>query len=171
MSSPAAFSGAAYELTTKSGVTFALSHLSAEDGHRLGTAVAGMFPWSDYAYPASALARFLATSDPGALRFAFAVDGEIVGAAVVRPIWLRGPYLNFIALLPVAQRRGIGGAFLDWMEREARTAEDRNMWVAASEINADAIRLYERHGFEETTRLDGLVCDDRTEILFRKRLS
>jgi ribosomal protein S18 acetylase RimI-like enzyme len=57
------------------------------------------------------------------------------------------------------------------MEREARAAEDRNMWVAASEINADAIRLYERHGFKETTRLDGLVCDDRTEILFRKRLA
>ncbi|MEI9902060.1 MAG: GNAT family N-acetyltransferase [Hyphomicrobium sp.] len=69
-----------------------------------------------------------------------------------------------------AQGRGLGAAFLAFMEREARAAEERNLWVAASEINVDAIRFYERHGFMATARLDDLAYDGRAEILFRKRL-
>jgi len=56
------------------------------------------------------------------------------------------------------------------MEREARAAGERNLWVAVSEINTDAQRLYERHGFIQAARLDDLACDGRTEILMRKRL-
>lgn len=165
------FTAPASALKAASGTSFRLAPLSPREGQTLGPQIAAMFPWSAYGYPASALSRFLAAAEPGASRLGFVVDGDVVGCAVIRPIWLRGPYLNFLALLPAAQRRGIGGAFLDWMESEARAAEDRNMWVAASEINAGAIRLYERYGFHKTALLDALVYDDRNEVLFRKRLS
>jgi ribosomal protein S18 acetylase RimI-like enzyme len=55
-------------------------------------------------------------------------------------------------------------------ETEARAAEERNLWVLASQINAGAIRFYERHGFEKVADLDGLAYDGRTEFMFRKRL-
>jgi ribosomal protein S18 acetylase RimI-like enzyme len=56
------------------------------------------------------------------------------------------------------------------MEREARMAGERNLWVAASEINDGAMRLYERYGFKRIARLDDLAWDGRAEILFRKKL-
>ena len=115
-------------------------------------------------------AHFLAGHEPGAQRLALMLDGEIAGAAVVRPGWLRGPYLQFLAVVPAAQGRGIGSAFIGWMEREARAAKERNLWVAASEINTGAIRLYERQGFAPIAKLDDLAWDGRAEILMRKRL-
>jgi ribosomal protein S18 acetylase RimI-like enzyme len=102
---------------------------------------------------------------------ALSIDGAVAGAAVVRPGWLRGPYLQFLAVVPEAQGRGIGGALLAWMEREARGAKERNLWVAASEINTGAIRLYERFGFRQIATLDDLAWDGRAEILMRKRLT
>ena len=72
--------------------------------------------------------------------------------------------------MPRFQRRGLGRTVLDWIEGEVRAIKERNLWVAASEINSDALRFYERHGFAQTARLDDLVYDGRTEILLRKRL-
>ena len=72
--------------------------------------------------------------------------------------------------MPAWQGRGLGSALLLWLEREARAAGERNIWVAVSEINAAAIRLYERHGFKQAAKLDDLVYDGRAEILMRKRL-
>lgn len=129
-----------------------------------------MPPWSTYGYPAPALASFLGAEEPGAPRLSLSIDGSIIGAAVIRTAWLRGPYLQFLALLPQAQGRGVGSAFVSWMEGEAREGQERNLWVAASAINGDAIRFYERHGFSRVAELDGLVHDSYAEILFRKRL-
>ena len=170
MTGPARFSLDSYELPTPDGLALAVAPLAADDAQRLGLAFAAIDPWATYGYPASVLASFLATAEPGAPRFALVSAGKIAGAAVIRTAWLRGPYLQFLAVLPAHQGRGLGSAFLAWMEAEARAAQERNLWVAASDINADAIRFYERHGFKSTAVLDGLVYDDRTEILFRKRL-
>ena len=109
-------------------------------------------------------------TEPGAPRLALLLDNALAGAAVVRPGWLRGPYLQFLAVVPGAQGRGIGSAFMAWMEREARDAKERNLWVAASEINTGAIRLYERQGFKQIATLDDLAWDGRAEIFMRKRL-
>ena len=168
--SPATFTGTPYELTVP-GNALVVTLLAAEDGARLGTAFAGIDPWAAYGYPPATLANFLATPEPGAPRLALHLDGVLAGAAVVRSGWLRGPYLQFLAVLPAFQGRGIGGSFVNFMEREARAAQERNLWVAASEINDGATRLYERLGFTRITRLDDLACDGRAEILFRKRLT
>jgi ribosomal protein S18 acetylase RimI-like enzyme len=116
------------------------------------------------------LVTYLAAQEPGAPRLLLRIDGEIAGAVGLRLNWLRGPYLQFLGVLPVFQRRGLGNAVLDWFERETRKGNDRNLWVAASDFNAGAIRFYEAHGFKQVARLDGLVRDERAEILLRKRL-
>jgi ribosomal protein S18 acetylase RimI-like enzyme len=170
MSGPATFDGARYELPTHDGGTLIVAPLLPPEGQRLGAVFAGIDPWAAYGYAASTLSAFLVGHEPGARRLALRVDGAVAGAAVVRPSWLRGPYLQFLAVVPDAQGRGIGGAFLAWMEREARAATERNLWVAASEINTGAIRLYERHGFKQIATLDDLAWDGRAEILMRKRL-
>jgi len=170
MSGPATFDGARYELPTRDGGTLIVAPLSPAEGERLGAVFAGIDPWAAYGYAASTLSAFLSGPEPGARRLVLAIDGAVAGAAVVRPGWLRGPYLQFLAVVPDAQGRGIGGAFLAWLEREARAAKERNLWVAASEINVGAIRLYERHGFKQMATLDDLAWDGRAEILMRKRL-
>jgi len=159
------------ELTTERGESFLVSPLASDDADRLGAAFAGIDPWATYGYAAETLAKFLAIQEPGAQRIGFIAGGKAIGAAVVRPGWLRGPYLQFFALLPEAQGHGMGSAFLSYMESEARAARERNLWVAASQINDGAIRLYERHGFTRIADLEDLAWDGRTEILFRKRLT
>lgn len=136
----------------------------------LGKAFAAIDPWAAYGYPAAAIASYLAGDEAYGVRFLLHVDGEVAGAFGLQPIWLRGPYIRFLAILPAFQRRGLGRAILAWLEEEARKEQDRNLWVVASQINVDAIRFYERHGFQLAAELDELAYDNRTELLFRKRL-
>ena len=83
---------------------------------------------------------------------------------------LRGPYLQFLGVLPTFQRLGLGRAMLTWFEKEARARGERNLWVATSDFNQNALRFYEHQGFEHAAVLDDLVRDGISEILLRKRL-
>lgn len=137
----------------------------------LGVAFADMSPWRDYPYNASALATYFAKSSPDAPRYQIMLGDEIAGVAGIRGDWLRGPYLQFLGVLPAFQGHGIGAAVLAWFERDARATGQRNLWVAASDFNVAALRFYTRHGFVETARLDALVTEGRAEVLLRKRLA
>lgn len=95
----------------------------------------------------------------------------IIGALGLRLDWLRGPYVQFLAVLPANQTRGIGALILAWVERQALARAERNLWVAASDFNTGALRFYERHGFSRVADLDGLVREGRKEILLRKRIA
>lgn len=172
MSEPAPFASERYELTLAGECAEALVvvPLPESEAQWLAEAFANIDPWASYAYPAQALAAYLAKQEPGAPRFLLKLGSETAGAAGMRLGWLRGPYIQFLGLLPSFQRRGLGSAVLAWAARESRAAKDRNLWVAASDINGDAIRFYERHGFAPVAQLEGLVYDGRTEILLRKRL-
>ena len=122
----ARFTQAFYELKARGGM-LVVTPLAADDGERLGTAFAAIDPWAAYGYPSAALSKFLSAVEPGAPRFALQVGGEVAGAAVIRTAWLRGPYLQFIGVTPAHQNSGLGSAVLDWMEREARAAGERNL--------------------------------------------
>jgi diamine N-acetyltransferase len=144
--------------------------LPVRDAGALAQDVAAMDPWATYGVPAAAIAAYLAGGEPDGLRYQLNVDGAVAGAFGLQPNRLRGPYIRFLALLPPFQRRGIGSALLAWLEQEARGRQERNLWVVASQINADGIRFYERHGFVLAATLDDLAYDGRVELLFRKRL-
>ena len=137
----------------------------------LGGAFAAVDPWATYGFSAETLATYFAALEPGAPRFLLTRGGEVAGALGVRLAWLRGPYVQFLGVLPEMQRQGIGSAALNWVERQARAGKERNLWIAASQINTQAINLYERLGFRDAAWLDSLLCEGRTEILMRKRLA
>jgi ribosomal protein S18 acetylase RimI-like enzyme len=127
-----------------------------------------MEPWSVMNYPADRLAAFLASADGGVARYVVNVDGEEDGAVSVRDPWLKGPYLELLALLPQAQNQGIGSSIMAWFETAALQRGARNLWVCASSFNERALRFYERHGFATAAMLPGLVADGHNEILLRK---
>jgi GNAT superfamily N-acetyltransferase len=174
-SSAAPFSATVYDLDPGPGPGVStrrvtLAPIPTSEAHRLGAAFAAIDPWAKYAYTPERLAAFFAGSEPSAPRYALHADGDIAGVVGLRLDWLRGPFLQFLGVLPSAQGKGLGGSVLAWIEREARRGEHRNLWVTASDFNIRALSLYKRHGYEETARLDGLVSDEYAEILFRKRL-
>lgn len=134
----------------------------------LGRAIVAMPPWSVMHYEADAMSRYLGAAEDGARRYVIEIDGTQAGAVSVRYPWLRGAYLELLALLPDFQNQGIGTALLDWLEREALRRDARSLWACASSFNAPALRFYARHGFAETAVLRGLVADGFNEVLLRK---
>ena len=153
-----------------SGATLALEPFPRREAERLGAAFAAIDPWARYPYPAPQLAAYLAAHEPGAPRLALYSGTTIAGAVGLRLGWLKGPYLQFLGILPDFQGQGIGSAVLEWLEHEARAGGERNLWACASDFNIGALVFYQRHGFERVAALDGLVCDGRAEVLLRKRL-
>jgi diamine N-acetyltransferase len=134
----------------------------------LAAAIVAMPPWSVMDYSADALARFLATPDGGVSRYLVQIGSAPAGAVSVRFPWLKGPYLELLALLPPFQGQGIGSALLGWFEQEGVRLGARNLWVCASSFNEDALRFYRRHGFRPAATVSGLVADGYDEILLRK---
>lgn len=171
MSAPAAFSGPRYEIASaRGGAPFIAQPMAEADAGPLAKAVSALEPWRTYDYPAVKLADYLARHEPGAPRFVLQYEGKLAGGMGLRLNWMRGPYVQFLAVLPPFRCQGLGSALLAWVEAQARAEGERNLWIAASEINAHARRLYERLGFREVAKLDDLVCDVRAEVLYRKRL-
>jgi ribosomal protein S18 acetylase RimI-like enzyme len=137
-------------------------------GARLAASIVAMPPWSVMSYPEDAMARFLTASDGAAARYMVEIGGEEAGALSVRYPWLKGPYLEFLAILPRFQSRGIGACILAWFEQEALLHGARNLWICASSFNTRALHFYGRHGFQPAATLPGLVADGYDEILLRK---
>ena len=127
-----------------------------------------MPPWSVMEYPAKSMARYLGDSQNGARRFRIEVDGEDGGAVSIRHPWLKGFYLEFLAVPPEFQNQGVGAGILGWFEQKALRQEARNLWVCASSFNARALLFYERQGFRGVAALPSLVVDGYDEILLRK---
>jgi diamine N-acetyltransferase len=147
-----------------------LRGLPPGEPERLGPLFAAMEPWTRYQYRPEAITTYLSGIERGAPRLAIMAGNEIAGAVCIRLNWLRGPYLQFIAVLPPFQKMGLGAAMLDWLAQEAKHNGEKNVWVCASDFNLGAIRFYERHGFVRTAVLDGLINADIAEVLMRKRL-
>jgi ribosomal protein S18 acetylase RimI-like enzyme len=157
------------EVSPIAGVTFtAMSALAAET---IGPSLAKIDPWARYAYTPDALTAFLAAEEPGSPRFAINSGRAIAGAFAIKENWLRGPYLQFLGLLPAFQAHGIGSAVLAWFETRGRDAHAQNLWVVASEFNERALSFYEKHGFRRVAPLTDLVVEGCSEILLRKKIA
>jgi ribosomal protein S18 acetylase RimI-like enzyme len=156
------FSAAPIELAAAGGVPARLMPLDQRSCASLAAGIVAMEPWSVMNYPAEKLAAFLASPDASAVR------GAEVGVVSVRHPWLKGPYLELLALLPAAQSQGIGSSIMAWFETAGLKHQARNLWVCASSFNARALDFYERHGFAHAATLPGLVADGYDEVLLRK---
>ena len=105
----------------------------------LAEAIAAIPPWSTMKYPAEAMARFLVSSADGAYRYRIDAGGDLAGAVSIRQPWLKGPYLELLAILPPFQNRGIGADILDWFEREALRAEARGTGVRTTLLSPSGV--------------------------------
>lgn len=145
--------------------------LDQETSAPIAHALAAMDPWRRYRFSADRLQRFIAEPQPHAPRYLVRTDSRIVGVVVLKPGWMFGSYLNFLAVLAPAQGRGVGGAVLDWMRADGVRRGERNQFVVTSAFNDRALGFYQRHGFEVIAEMPGLIDDAEIEILMRRRLA
>ncbi len=157
---------------TSEGEVVSLAAMDADMVQQLAAGLSEISPWSLYGIGADEMARFFGPGDNGGDRYVVCVGDVAAGVLVVRPKWLRGPYLHFLGLLPAFQGRGIGGLILDWLENQARgEAGNRHIWILASEFNHGARAFYRRNGYEEVAPIDDVIADGVAEVLLRKRLA
>ena len=84
--------------------------------------------------------------------------------------WLRGLYLQLLAVLPTAQNRGIGAFVLRSLETEAVSDGGRHVWIMVSEYNGGARKFYVRNGYHAIADAPDVVRDGFIELLMRKRV-
>ncbi len=147
------------------GLHFELIGDAASD---LAEALSFMDPWHRLGVSAASLKRSLSHHRPGTFTFQIKTGGELCGAAVFRSPFLRGPYLELLAIPPQARRAGIGRRVIGFMEAEAKG--DHNFWVCVSDWNRPAIDFYRSLGFAEVGVLPDLVSPGFSELFMRKRL-
>ncbi|MCW3491760.1 GNAT family N-acetyltransferase [Microbacterium sp. SSM24] len=71
-----------------------------------------------------------------------------------------------IAIAPDVQGRGIGSRLLEAVEKRGREAGCREAELFTGSLSEANLRLYERTGYRETTRVDG---DDGIEQVFLRK--
>lgn len=163
-SHPVPFAAAQYPLPPLTCVTLPFS-----DAAPLGARLAAMDPWQRLGYGADALRRYLAAADPSRKCFAVQHAQATVAVVCIRFPWLRGPYLELLAVFPGSQGQGVGQAILAWIEEQARPSA-QNLWTMTSEFNHRARRFYQAAGFVEIAPVTDLVATGCNEILLRKTL-
>ena len=147
-----------------------LRPLDADDPAALAERLAGIDPWASLGYGAQALARYLGRPDSALIRFAVEQGEDCrAGILAVRHPWLRGPYIEVLAIFPDHQGHGLGKVVVDWAASQAAMGS-ANLWACVSDFNASARRFYATQGFAEVAPLDGLVSPGQSEILLRKKL-
>lgn len=149
---------------------FELYPMTPELADVFGPAIAGIEPWTTLSYPPEHMIAFLKNDDPALHRMAVFVDGAPAGVVAVRERWLRGPYLQLLALLTPYQGQGLGGALLDWYAEQAGPNE-RWLWLCCSAFNTRAVAFYQRHGYEQIAVLPDQIVDGMNELLLRKRIT
>jgi GNAT superfamily N-acetyltransferase len=126
-------------------------------------------PWLRLGYTEKRLFGYLAGSDLSLNRYAVVVRKETAGVVCIRYPWLRGPYLELLAVFPTHQGRGIGREIVGWMTDECFRVSN-SIWTTASSFNTLAQAFYLSLGFARTAALPDLVANNHCEILLRKML-
>jgi GNAT superfamily N-acetyltransferase len=145
---------------------FALSPFVAIETADLATRVASLDPWRTLGVSAEAIARYLVVDDPALRREVVRVGEDAAGVVSVRSPWLRGPFIELLAIFPAFARRGLGRSVVESIADRAR-AESANLWVTVSSFNAAARAFYSATGFFEVAVLPDLVARGFDEVLLR----
>lgn len=135
----------------------------------MGMAVAqqlvNLDPWYTLGYQAETLAHYLQRPDVSRHTYQVWAADQTAGVVCCRYPWLRGPFLELLAIYPLFQGRGLGREILGWLENHATC---RNLWTTVSAFNTRALNFYTTFGFAEIGCLKDLVRDGFDEILLRK---
>ncbi|PKU23435.1 GNAT family N-acetyltransferase [Telmatospirillum siberiense] len=146
-----------------------LRPLAEGEAERLGALCAAFDPYHRLGQTADALSGYLRRPDPALFRFAIERHSSLAGIVAVRTPWLRGPFLEMLALLPAGRGHGLGRQTVDWVAAEASLIS-ANLWTTVSDFNESARAFYRRLNFQPVSELPGLITEGSTEILLRRRL-
>jgi ribosomal protein S18 acetylase RimI-like enzyme len=100
-------------------------------------------------------------------------DGQMAGFAIVE--WNQEPgeviaYIQTIEVAPEARGRGVGRELLGHTESSARLAGACLIWLHVREANANAIRLYEAHGYRCEGREENYYPLGRPALIYGKQI-
>ena len=146
-----------------------LSRMKRAEAQDLAATLTTMDPWRTLEYQADTLAAYLSRPDSTLLRFTINSSGHRAGLLGLRYPWLKGIYLELLALFPPYQGLGLGREVMAFVEARARP-HTKNFWVAVSSFNHRAQLFYQNLGFLEVARLENLIKEGSDELLLRKVL-
>jgi ribosomal-protein-alanine N-acetyltransferase len=118
-------------------------------------------PWSRSMF-ASELAK------PRSMSIAALDDGQLVGYLVISR-YVDAWHVMNVAVAPSHRRQGIATAMLERLFESTRRDTGRGYTLEVRVSNRDAIRLYERLGFEIRGKRRGYYTDDREDALIMWR--
>ena len=100
--------------------------------------------------------------------------GRIVGFAILE--WAQQAagvfaYIATLEVLPAWRGRGIGAELLRRLEGSANAERAVAVWLHVDLENAEAIRLYERLGYQSTARADHYYARNRPAAIYSKSLT
>ncbi len=88
-------------------------------------------------------------------------QGQIVGTGAYYPIE-RGNLaveIRKMYLLPIARGQGLGQHLLRELERVIAARGYKEIWIETASILAEAVRLYQRNGYQPATGVETPRCD------------
>jgi len=147
-----------------------LERLKRPESQALAATLVTMDPWRTLAYRAEALAAYLSRPDSTFFRFTIRAAGDPAGLVALRHPWLRGVYLELLAIFPPYQGLGLGREIMSFVEAQARP-HTQNLWTAVSAFNHRARFFYQNLGFLEVACLENLIKEGCDELLLRKILA
>jgi diamine N-acetyltransferase len=144
-----------------------LQKLTQEDAVMLGKTLAQIEPWNTLNYSANRLSSYLCQEEPLLYKFRIVISEQLVGVICIRYPWLRGAYLELLAIYPAQQKQGLGKEIMLWFEKEVQQTSC-NLWALVSSFNDKAQCFYKRIGFTEIGTIKDFLVSGHDEILLRK---
>ncbi len=129
--------------------------------------IAAMEPWLSLGYRSAPLGRYLARMARAGQVLVAAEKETVLGVSVWQPDFLLGHFIALLAVRRDAAGKGIGRSLVARLEA-ATFRKRRWLYVSSDRDNKAAARFYRKLSFERIARLPDLICDGRTEILWRK---
>ncbi|MEP6888429.1 MAG: GNAT family N-acetyltransferase [Nitrospirales bacterium] len=126
-------------------------------------------PWKRLGYTAAHWERLFTPLPPGREGYVLEQNGIVAGLALLRRQFLFGDYLELLAIAPSTQRKGLGRALLNHLERIVFT-RSTNLFACVSDFNTSARQFYEQNGYLEVGSLPDLLMPGTAEILLRKTI-
>lgn len=148
-----------------------LRHATKKDAKLLGVELAKIEPWKTLGSTAQEFEQGFQSQTNSTNTYAVIIEEKPVGIISVRYPWLLGPYLGFLGVIPEAQGKGLGKVLMNWLEDTAKEHSARNVFICVSDFNDAAQAFYKSCGYIKVANLDGLIVDEYSEFLLRKRLS
>jgi ribosomal protein S18 acetylase RimI-like enzyme len=146
-----------------------ISQLVPHEVPLIAATLASIDPWLTLNYHANDLQTYLTKEDAALMRWKIVHQNRIAGAVCVRQPWLRGPYIELLAIFPDFQNLGLGREVIDLLVTQAKK-NSKNLWAVVSDFNASAQQFYRKNNFLEIGPLDDLVQPGNREILLRRIL-